>query len=357
MREEVESWVPREAALKGLSFFTSRLPNTPQHVLHEFLRSMNSLWHKREKRKMKRVKDAYLIQIQDLKRQIQNSKPYRGVIAERRIRMLKNQVDKERGKKLQGRPLIRNVEDDWDEDVEFTQDAPREQLLHASLSTLETMGRHALVTSEDLSYRGTGKTGMYPHELYLQGALWLGRNFVMLSEEMVEQMEIFRSRVLQEINSILEDASDSQTSVNRLSLLAGSTVTESVEISNRHKYRSREMLSGAASIKPGDYQAMNLFLRNLPIDSLLEKSNFTSSFGAVDGSSFRSHIPRPLSTEVHQTTRRDSRGPIVIPGASVTKGTASRKGQSASRVSRSNLTGANRKAASSSVSTSRVGWK
>lgn len=29
LQEEMDSWVPREAALKGLSFFAARLPNTP----------------------------------------------------------------------------------------------------------------------------------------------------------------------------------------------------------------------------------------------------------------------------------------------------------------------------------------
>lgn len=85
---------------RRLSFFAARLPNTPQHILHDFLRSMNKVWQKREKRKMQRIREAYITQIQDLRRQIQHAKPYRGVIAEKKIRMLKSQVDKERGKRF-----------------------------------------------------------------------------------------------------------------------------------------------------------------------------------------------------------------------------------------------------------------
>jgi len=215
--------------------------------------------------------------------------------------MLKSQVEKERGKKLkvcnfvvedskfrmivirfQGKPIFRDAEEDRAEEVVEMNEAPREQLLHASLSTLETMGRHIKQSAMDHSYRQTGKAGVFPSDLYLQGALWLGRNFVMVSEEMGEAMEFFRTKVLREISAVTDDRSDLIRCVNRLSLLAGSTVTEAVEITGRYKGRAREILRGASTIRPGDYQAMSLFLKNLPIDSILEKSNLTTSYGAVE---------------------------------------------------------------------------
>lgn len=245
--------------------------------------------------------------------------------------MLKSQVDREREKKLHGRPMIRNAEDDWEEDIRDAQEAPREQLLHASLSTLETLGRHNVVNAaapdSTLSYKSTGKTKAYPPELYLQGALWLGRNFVMLSEEMVEQMEFFRAKVLREITAIGEDYSDPQRSSNRLSLLAGSTVTESVEITTKYKYRAREMLQGAASIKPGDYNAMQLFLQNLPIDSLLDhKSNLTTSYGAYD-----KYLDNPRSSAPKQFVYEGLGTSIEIPSNSPGQDTSgrSRRSQSA----------------------------
>lgn len=194
-----DSWVPREAAVAGLSFFTARLPNTPHTILHDFLRSMNRVWQRREKRKLNRVKKAYITKIQELQRKLSNAKPYRGVIAEQRIRMLKSQVDREREKHLHGRPLLKDADDDYAEDVADVAHAPQEQLLHASLSTLETIGRHSLAHSHDHSYKHTGKTGGYPSELYLHGATWLGRNFLMVSEEMAETMEHFRAKALREL--------------------------------------------------------------------------------------------------------------------------------------------------------------
>lgn len=81
--------------------------------------------------------------------------------------------------------------------------------------------------------------------------------------------------------AINEDRSDTQRLTNRLSLLVGSLVTEAVEITSRYKVRARDILQGASSLKPGDYTGMSLFLQNLPIDSLLERPNLTSSYGAV----------------------------------------------------------------------------
>lgn len=288
------------------------------------------------------MKDSYQSQIQDLKRQMQHSKPYRGVIAERRIRMLKNQVDRQREKHFHGRPLLRNADDDFEEDIADVEFAPREQLLHASLSTLESLGRHSVALEH--SYKHTGKAGAYPSELYLQGALWIGRNFVMVAEEMTEAIDFLRSRILKEITAISEDRSDPQRSANRLSLLAGSTVTEAVEITNRYKHRSREILQGIAQLRPGDYSAMSLFLQNLPIDSLLERPNLTSSYGAVE-----SKHHRPPSGAKKQATsasrdaspaKRPASDCFVATAASTEMGSTSylslqspaRRGQTSSRV-------------------------
>lgn len=176
------------------------------------------------------------------------------------------------------------------------------------------MGRHIKQSAMDHSYRATGKTGVFPSEHYLQGAMWLGRNFVMISEEMSEALEFFRTKVLREISSVTEDRGDLVRCVNRLSLIAGSTVTEAVEITSRYKIRAREILRGASSIRAGDHQAMSLFLRNLPIDSILEKSNLTTSYGAVEPR-FRS-----ASVSVRRTTapasaskHRESASPRRLP--------------------------------------------
>jgi hypothetical protein len=39
----------------------------------------------------------------------------------------------------------------------------------------------------------------YPNESYLRGAMWLGRNFTILSEELAEEMSEFRTKFMAEV--------------------------------------------------------------------------------------------------------------------------------------------------------------
>lgn len=102
--EEAEYWVPSDAAKLGLQFLTAKIPHASPKVIMDFLRSMNKIWLKREMRKVKRIKQILGSTIDDLKRQLAHSKPYKGVIAEKQIRRLSKQIKTERKKKLIGRP-------------------------------------------------------------------------------------------------------------------------------------------------------------------------------------------------------------------------------------------------------------
>ncbi|RYH21037.1 hypothetical protein EON65_21660 [archaeon] len=74
MYEEGEYWVPSEAAKLGVQFFTTKLPHVSTNVIMEFLRGMNKIWLRRERRKVKRVKEVMGSTIEDLKRQLNNLK-------------------------------------------------------------------------------------------------------------------------------------------------------------------------------------------------------------------------------------------------------------------------------------------
>lgn len=74
MYEEGEYWVPSEAAKLGVQFFTTKLPHVNTNVIMEFLRGMNKIWLRRERRKVKRVKEVMGSTIEDLKRQLNNLK-------------------------------------------------------------------------------------------------------------------------------------------------------------------------------------------------------------------------------------------------------------------------------------------
>ena len=74
MHEESEYWVPGEAAKLGVQFFTTKLPHVSTNIIMEFLRGMNKIWLRRERRKVKRVKEVMGSTIEDLKRQLNNLK-------------------------------------------------------------------------------------------------------------------------------------------------------------------------------------------------------------------------------------------------------------------------------------------
>jgi hypothetical protein len=63
----------------------------------------------------------------------------------------------------------------------------------------------------------------------------------MVAEELSENMESFRSRYLSELSLASQDT-DYQRSSRRLCLLAGAGITEVLELSSRHKMRSRDIL-------------------------------------------------------------------------------------------------------------------
>lgn len=74
LQEESEFWVPADAAKLGVQFMASKFPSASPRVILDFLRSMNKIWLRRERRKVKRVKEVLGHQIDDLKRQIQAMK-------------------------------------------------------------------------------------------------------------------------------------------------------------------------------------------------------------------------------------------------------------------------------------------
>ena len=282
LREEAEYWVPSEAAKLGLQFLSARIPHASPKVIMDFLRSMNKIWLKRELRKVKRVKQVLGSTIDDLKRQLDHSRPYKGVIADRQIKRLSKQVKTERRKKLQGRPkdsleavsssgdIGREVFDFADRFPEPTGEkrlcrlvarsssAPSnvnavstQKLLEASLQSLEDMGRQMTVagtqsidmgdTFSESKLHHSSSTPSYPNESYLRGAMWLGRNFTIVTEELAEELDNFRSRFVTEVNNASEDL-DSRRCCHRLTLLATSGITQAFSLVNKSRSKTREIL-------------------------------------------------------------------------------------------------------------------
>lgn len=317
--EEQEYWVPNDAARLGLQFLASKMPHASPKVIMDFLRSMNKIWLRRERRKLKRAKAVSSNAIAELKRRMNNSKPYKGVLAERQIRRLKSQVKEERAKSMTGRPK-RGDEfgqfDSDDQEIEDVQDMPfsetrhckvvkrqkehakadvqrvaSNKLLQASLTSLESVSRRMSIAKEanansmynDDGFDGDGfeaegpmpstyKANQHPSASYLRGALWLGRNLSMLCEDMADDMETYRSKYVLEVASASQDTNPRRC-MHRLNLLAGSCITETSSRINKTKGRAREMLQGLSAIAPGDAQKMQRYLATLPIESTLVPSS------------------------------------------------------------------------------------
>jgi len=146
------------------------------------------------------------------------------------------------------------------------------KLLVASLESLETIGKQSLATSVNRNqsmrrsvpgssprrsgfsprrYGGRNSPSAYnstdddgdrqPSEEYLRGALWLGRNFVSVVEELCSNVESVRLRCLKDIAQASADGDTARTA-HRLALLVNSIVTEYTTMVLKVSYKGREML-------------------------------------------------------------------------------------------------------------------
>ena len=157
------------------------------------------------------------------------------MIAENHIRRLKNQVREGRDKVLISKP--RSIQMEANKGGYFSDFSEIKQKKNRSISvrrssedifvgdsnhSLETMGayrqRERVRQRERNSHRSPSpspyrdKEGIgngirdevdgHPSELYLRGALWLGRNIMMVIEDLAEALDFFRSRFLSEVEML-----------------------------------------------------------------------------------------------------------------------------------------------------------
>lgn len=66
--------MPTAAARAGMQFLSAKLPHASPRVVTDFLRTMNKIWLRRERRALKRIKAAYKHEINDMKRQLSNAR-------------------------------------------------------------------------------------------------------------------------------------------------------------------------------------------------------------------------------------------------------------------------------------------
>lgn len=212
------------------------------------------------------------------------------MIAERQIRRLKNQVKGERMKHFAGRPRSaldlssgrsggRFESQDQQEEADLPPHERRlcrmvsraatagpapvsvvstEKLLAASLNSLESMGRQMHVAgtnsiamgqddssgwdrSMSQSHLPPSPPAPYPNDSYLRGAMWLGRNFTILSEELAEEMNEFRTKFMLEVAMAGQD-SDMRRCAHRLTLLANSGITQAHSMTIKSNSKVRQII-------------------------------------------------------------------------------------------------------------------
>lgn len=220
-------------------------------------------------------------------------RPYKGVIAERQIRRLKTQVKQGLMKTLKGRPRGKLEQSALDEEkfeeIDFDYPAlpherrpcrmqvrnaqygdgdvnrvSQEKLLEASLQSLDTVTRRLAQTTfgstasrgfasggggeDDFDGHDSGDMtrGPYPSASYLRGALWLGRNLTLMTEEMAEAMEKYRGTFLSEVADAGNDP-DSRRACHRLTILAGAGVNQCCSFAGKAREATRELLQVRSS--------------------------------------------------------------------------------------------------------------
>lgn len=151
-----------------------------------------------------------------------------------------------------------------------------EKLLQASLNSLESMGRRMQMTQSNggssnpnnisaslnmSHYHGengvpsgsSDQDGSYPNESYLRGALWLGRNMTMISEDLADAVDAYRNEYAKSVQEACHDT-DPRRSCSRLALLANSGMTTAHSMMNKSRLQIRKIL------EVGDLDGLALFM-------------------------------------------------------------------------------------------------
>lgn len=316
----------------------------------------------------------YEKKLAELKRRVDNSKPYESVVAEKEVRRLQSMMKGERKKKLssRGKKAFEDHIDDLDgnffedlDHIEWSDIPPHrrrpcmmdsiarsakyderasrslpssrgssrpgsptknnmqavstEKLLEASLLSLEKLGKQKTTMNnswkehemdEFRSY--VSLDNKYPNESYLRGAIWLGRNLHVVVEELNDKIDSLRIKYMSEFSAITGDDAgagagsgsssgrvgslsgiglglgsgdasliNDSRKLNRLQLLITTMLTDVSTEVNRSTIISKDILSKAAQISPGDRETMDSFMRILPIESNLITTSGLSSPGVV----------------------------------------------------------------------------
>ena len=95
--EEANNWLPSDTMRLALDFKQRHSPSISMAMRTEFLQQLNEIFRLREKRHVARAKKRWQIQVQDLKRKLQQRVPYAEVVQKDKIIKLKKDLTTVRG--------------------------------------------------------------------------------------------------------------------------------------------------------------------------------------------------------------------------------------------------------------------
>jgi hypothetical protein len=93
---EALHWAPRSVVRIAHRFASTLIPSVPSEAIRHFLQEVNQEWHTRELQHVKRVRAYYKSQLKDVRRQLQNARPYTDVCAHSRVQGLQTQMKQQR---------------------------------------------------------------------------------------------------------------------------------------------------------------------------------------------------------------------------------------------------------------------
>lgn len=90
--EEAANWLPSDTMRLALDFKQRHSPSISMAMMTEFLQQLNEIFRLREKRHVARAKKRWQIQVQDLKRKLQQRVPYAEVVQKDKIVKLRKDL-------------------------------------------------------------------------------------------------------------------------------------------------------------------------------------------------------------------------------------------------------------------------
>ena len=89
---EEEHWLPSDTMRLALDFKQRHSPSISMAMMTEFLQQLNEIFRLREKRHVARARKRWQIQVQDLKRKLQQRVPYAEVVQKDKINKLRKDL-------------------------------------------------------------------------------------------------------------------------------------------------------------------------------------------------------------------------------------------------------------------------